>query len=500
MGCIKFTYVKLILTCCVFLCLSLPGLGEHSLARNLFAVQELVTDSSSVNQNVETENKTGFESIHPNDNQNSELVSQKSDSTSAQVSESVKESKEIASRIRNTQENLSNSILNIFLSNSEIEALKKNLLEYGKNHLPVRLRQLHVIVIEKIFEFPFILLLVALTLFFMFNILSVFFILNYTIRKKARAEKFETIYKKMYEEVLLSYLFGNIDWETAKIKLRRKNKKENRKIIVQVLMNFKINFKGEFEHLIPEIYTKLNLHNDSLQLAQSVYHHKKVAGIIELTNLYPDGAKGLINKLINDPSDYVRAEAQTAYVRLNPETPFNFFYSLKKPFALWTQLNVFNLIRIHQLPVPSFAQFLEMEHPNIKNFSLRMITFFQQLEDVSEVIKMVDQKREQTRFLAYKAIDDLRLYDSNELIKSRFANETEKNKLEILKALSNIGTSNDFEFLEEVMKTGNLTLKTEACRSMYFMGSEGRDRIHQIDGQSIPEIEQLIAHVTDPRN
>ena len=129
-----------------------------------------------------------------------------------------------------------------------------------------------------------------------------------------------------------------------------------------------------------------------------------------------------------------------------------------------------------------------------------MITFFQQLEDVSEVIRMVDQKQDRTRFLAYKAINDLRLYDSRELIKSRFENETEKNKLEILKALRNIGTNDDFDFLEKVMKTGSISLKTEACRSMYFMSLEGKEKINHMDRQSIPEMELLIAHVTDPRN
>src|SRR5690606_37151635 len=144
------------------------------------------------------------------------------------------------------------------------------------------------------------------------------------------------------------------------------------------------------EHFIPEIYTRLSLNNDSIKMANSYAIHKKVIGIIELIHLYREGAKDIVQRLINDPNDYVRAEAQTAYVRLNPETPFNFFYNLEKPFTRWTQLSVFNLIRIHSLPVASFGQFLNFKHINIRNFSLRMITFFQQLESAEEVIKMVD--------------------------------------------------------------------------------------------------------------
>ena len=107
---------------------------------------------------------------------------------------------------------------------------------------------------------------------------------------------------------------------------------------------------------------------------------------------------------------------------------------------------------------------------------------------------------EQTRFLAYKAINDLRLYDSSELLKSKYEKETLKNKIEIIKALKNIGTKEDFDFLEEIMKTGTMSLKTEACRSMYDMGSESREKLKQLDNDEVPEIELLIAHVTDPRN
>jgi hypothetical protein len=265
-------------------------------------------------------------------------------------------------------------------------------------------------------------------------------------------------------------------------------------------MNFKANFKGELEKFIPEIYVKLNLQNDSLKLARSRHSHKKVMGIMELTHLYPQGAKGMISTLINHSNDYVRTEAQIAYVTLNAENPFSFFEKLKQPFAKWAQLSVFYLIRLNQIPVPAFARFLSFKHYNIRNFSLKMITFFQQFEDVSEVIKMVDNEMEETRFLAYKAINDLRLYDSRELLKKKFEGETNRNKLEILKAFKNIGDTDDFAFLEEVMKTGSTSLKLEACRSVYYMGQESRDKISKHTKEEIPELELLLAHVKDPRN
>jgi len=466
MGYIKFTNVKLIVICIILLLFFFISPFQFSQANaGTFIQNEIELDSFSKNQIPQ--NQEGRSSVSSNNQEDD--------------------------RSRN-------SVLSVFFTDEKVDALKMKLIDYGNNHLPQKLRSFYILVIERSFDYSIILLLVVMILIFIFNILLVFSILNFTIRKKSRKERFERIFSKMYEEVILAYIFGSIDWDTTLIKLKRIKRRENRKILISVLMNFKANFKGELEHFIPEIYTKLDLHKDSLKLAHSIYYYKKVQGIMELTHLYPDGAKGMLNKLINDPNDYVRAEAQIAYVRLNMDRPFDFFYQLEKPFTKWTQLSVFYLIRLNQLPVPSFAQFLSSKHSNIRNFSLMMITFFQQLENISDVIKMVESPMEQTRFLAYKAINDLRLYDSKELIKKRFENESYKNKLEILKALRNIGEEDDYDFLKEVIITDSVSLKIEACRSIYFMSQKSRAKIEQEKSESLPGIELLLAHVTDPRN
>jgi hypothetical protein len=408
------------------------------------------------------------------------------------------EDQELNSAGKKKQHN--HSIINVFISDRKIELLKNKLTEYGEKHLPRKIRTVYLDIVEKVFDYSLLLFLAALILIFIANIAFVLLTLNFTIKRKNQKEKFERIYGKMYEEVIMDYIFGNIDWEKALVKLKRIKYKANRRILISVLMNFKANFKGELEKFIPEIYVKLNLQNDSLKLARSRHSHKKVMGIMELTHLYPQGAKGMISTLINHSNDYVRTEAQIAYVTLNAENPFSFFEKLKQPFAKWAQLSVFYLIRLNQIPVPAFARFLSFKHYNIRNFSLKMITFFQQFEDVSEVIKMVDNEMEETRFLAYKAINDLRLYDSRELLKKKFEGETNRNKLEILKAFKNIGDTDDFAFLEEVMKTGSTSLKLEACRSVYYMGQESRDKISKHTKEEIPELELLLAHVKDPRN
>lgn len=396
--------------------------------------------------------------------------------------------------------NSENFILRIFLNDNEISALQRKLVDFGKENIPQTFRRFYILAIKKSFEHPAVLFFLVLIFFLILNIIMVFLILNYTIKRKNQKEKFLRIFGKMYEEVLISYMFGSIDWPTVCIKLKRKGKQENRKVLISILLNFKENFRGDMEKLIPEIYIKLGLQNDSLKAAHSSRIFTKIQGIIELTHLYPEGAKYIVRDLINAKNDYIRSEAQIAFIRLNTEEPFKFFENLTKPFTRWTQISAFNLIRIYQLPVPSFAEHLERKHINIRNFSLRMIVYFQQLENISGIIRMVESERELTRFLSYVAINNLRIYEGRVLIKNKYWEEEQKNKIEIIKAFRNIGIEDDLEFLEKIILTEPVTLKTEACRSLYFMNQSGKDKLDQMKTNSVQGIEQLIAHVTDPRN
>lgn len=394
----------------------------------------------------------------------------------------------------------SNSIFLWIFGDKNVLELKKDLIRYGNEHVPLFFRKFYIRVIEKAYHYPIILLFIFLISIFILNIVLALLVLYYSNQQKNKKERYIRIYNNLYEKVLQSYLFGDIDWDKALIKLKRIKKPLNRNILTSVLFNFQENLRGGMDTQIPEIFVKIGLQHDAIKSTKSSSYFNKVRGIRELTNLYPEGAVEIIKDYLNDPNDLVRAEAQTSYIILHPDKPFEFFRTLTRPFTRWTQLSAFYLFRLHQLPVPSFVDYLNSEHPNVRNFCLRMIIYFQQLENATEIIKMLESKPERTRFFSIRAINDLRLEEGKELIKKKYSEETKNNKLEIIKALKNIGQTNDFDFLESIIQSGSVSEKTEACRSLYFMNKEGMERINFMKQYSKLEIEKYVAHVTDPRN
>lgn len=401
--------------------------------------------------------------------------------------------------IKKTGNKVNHLFLRIF-GNKNVTELQKELIAYGNNHFPSFFRKFYIRIVETTYTYPIILLFIFLIFVLIINIILAFLVLYYSNKQKNLKDRYIRIYENLYEEVLRLYLFDEINWEKTLVKLKKIKKTLNRKILTSVLLNFQENLRGEMDNQIPKIFVKLGLHKDALKSTKSSFYYNKVLGIRELTNLYPKGAEEIIQNYINNPNDLVRAEAQTSYIRLHPDKPFDFLRNLTSPFTRWTQLSAFYLFRQHQLSVPSFIDYLDSENPNVRNFCLRMIIYFQQLENASEIIKMLDNQMELTRFLSIRAINDLRLYQGKELIKNRYSDETEKNRVEIIKALKNIGNVEDFDFIETILKSGSVTVKTEACRSLYFMNAEGQERLMLLNQNANLKIEQYLAHIMDPRN
>jgi hypothetical protein len=317
---------------------------------------------------------------------------------------------------------------------------------------------------------------------------------------KNQLERYHDLYQTMYERVMTGYIFQEYDLETTVHRLKKIDQKRNRKIFVSVLFNFQKNLSGDSDQKILDIFFRLRLDIDAIKKTNSISFYRQIVGLRELTNLYPSGALPVIEVHLNDDNDELRAEAQTSYVRLDYEEPFSFMKNLVKPFTRWTQLTAFYIFKLHKLPEPDFAEYLQSELYSVQNFSLRLITYFQQKEKAEDIIKLLDAKIEQTRFLAIKAIYELRIQEAKPFVKERFEKETYLNQLEIVKAFLHFGDVEDFDFLEKIIRGKDISLKIEACRSMYFMNSLGMNNLLRLNQEKELNLDPYIAHINESRN
>ena len=64
---------------------------------------------------------------------------------------------------------------------------------------------------------------------------------------------------------------------------------------------------------------------------------------------------------------------------------FEFLSHLKRPFSLWEQITLHDLIIQHNIPVPSFKKWLISPNDTVVIFALRMIREFKQTEAEEDV-------------------------------------------------------------------------------------------------------------------
>jgi len=203
---------------------------------------------------------------------------------------------------------------------------------------------------------------------------------------------------------------------------------------------------------------------------------------------------------LNDPNDIVRMEAQICYPYVNSQSPFDFLDLLEKPFSKWAQLNIYYFIKIHELPVPSFNRWLSSGNVNVVNFCILMSELFQQQENAEELIQKLNYPNENTRNLAISACGNLHLFESKIVMKNNFRTETQKNQVQIIKSLNNMGDETDIPFLEEIIRSNVIILQLEACRVLYNLSDAGRVHLEQLNHSLNDKLSVYIAHVKDTRN
>ena len=377
--------------------------------------------------------------------------------------------------------------------------IKSDLIGWSR-HLPSPLSQFYISVIEKSFRFPIVFIFLALILAFAGNVLfviAVLFITNRIMNFRVRQKR---IIRALIEKILTDLMLQVTEIpETIRL-LSKSRLKKHQNLLIDVMMDFQKSFRGDSDRQIMELYQRMNLSKNSYDKTYAFSFYEQVKGLRELTNMKHHQAIEMIVAKLNDPIDIVRTEAQICYPYVNPETPFDFLGILEKPFSKWAQLNIYYLIKIHELPVPSFDKWINSSNTNVVNFCILMIDLFQQQENSQHIIGLLNATDETTRNMAIRACGNLHLFESKEVVKNNFHFETVRNQIEITKIFNFIGDETDISFIEQIIQRETIALRLESVRTLYNLGADGRAHLAALNESMNDVLSPYISHIQDNRN
>jgi len=261
------------------------------------------------------------------------------------------------------------------------------------------------------------------------SIVTMVSLLIFILLNRRRMEWKEKLYQYLleaYQGLLIEYLYGESDIEKFN---EIASSRYRRQVLIDQIKDVSVNLKGDSWAKLRELYLKLGLGAESLRKAYDRRWHIKIKGFRELAYMNMKDANEEIFKCLNSGNEILRMEAQIALVRLNDDNPFGFLDHLIRPFSLWEQITLHELIVQHGIDVPEFRQWLNSPNDTVVMFALRMIKEFNQISAEGEVRKILNHNSGGVRRIAIEVAGDLKLESTLEVMKRMYKNEDYCNPL-----------------------------------------------------------------------
>jgi len=337
-------------------------------------------------------------------------------------------------------------------------------------------------------------------------ILLIWILIN---RNKMQARQAETDHlKEQFELLLFDYLTTEDNEEIFRKIARIAVYDFNREILISQMrelsksmnMTMSIGVNEEAIVQLRDLYYRMHLDQDSIRKIYSSKWHIQIKGFRELAFMGVIEVNDKIRQSLNSRNEILRMEAQLALIRLSQDDPFGFLDELTYHFTLWEKLNVYELITIHDLPVPQFSRWTDSKNKTIVDFALRMIQVFKQYNAFPQVVKCLGHPDAGIRRTAIVVCGELQLREALPHLKQMYKNEDYNNCLAIVNAMGKMPDEMMLGFLKLVLdKEEDVQLQIESAKAISKMGEVGISALVKLMKSEYKNYQIIIRHVLDKR-
>jgi len=328
-------------------------------------------------------------------------------------------------------------------------------------------------------------------------------------RNQMQARKIESDrMKEQFESLLFDYMTSDHNDEVYRKIVKIAKSDFTREILISQMrelnksmsMTMNIGANEEAKKRLLDLYTQMKLDQDSIRKIYDSKWHIQVKGFRELAFMGITDANDKIRQALKSKNDILRIEAQLALVRLNKEDPFGFLDHLTHPFTLWEQLNVYELIAMHGLPIPQFSRWTNSPNKTVVFFALRMIQVFKQQQAAPQVIQCLKHPDADIRRIAIIVSGEIQLRETLPTLKYIYKNEGYNNCLLIVQAMGKMPDEMMLGFLKLVLdKEDDVQLQIEAAMAISKMGEVGISALVKLMKSEYKNYQIIIRHVLDKR-
>ena len=318
-------------------------------------------------------------------------------------------------------------------------------------------------------------------LFLFLTLCLVTFIIGVRLFKNFRNSK-----KKKQENLLIdflnSYLFDE-DFEKQKevenFKKNHLNTALEIKVTIKEILQFHKNLKGESATALEELFLKFQLDHFILKDLDKNSWYNTARAIYALSELTIEVPVKKIEPYLNDLRDEVRQQSQLYFLKTAKSNPLQFLDKTKRPLTIWQQIYIENALKnFYEGPTPDFAQWLNHELISVVEFSIRLISRYNQFENIPKLLPFLDNEKESVKIETIRSLRKLGYEELLELIIPNFEKENLLIKKEILKTIEQLGDYNDLQKIRPLIAADEWELKIKHLNIERFFLPEETERIN----------------------
>lgn len=271
--------------------------------------------------------------------------------------------------------------------------------------------------------------------------------------------------------------------------------------LINRIINFRKSFRGTISFYLRQLYIDLELDKQSFRKMKSIRWDKKVVALVELTAMDMSIADVNILPLTNSKNSELRAEARHAYIKLSKNEPFKFFDVVTEPLLMWDQIQLFKIITTTEdIAIPNFARWVTYStNKSIVSFCLKLIVYYNQVDGIPSVIKLLDTKDHELRAKAINCLGKLKVDEVEDKLLDIYGNQTLNCQIEILKAIGRIGSGKSIDFLKyEFLHSSDFDLRKNAARSIIKGGVKAQETLQLLLDTATKENLLILKHCMNP--
>ena len=259
-----------------------------------------------------------------------------------------------------------------------------------------------------------------------------------------------------------------------------------RQFAIDSLISVKKSVTGSMADSIVHLYQLLDLKKDSVKRFKSIEWYFRARGIYELYMMQQHDYQQAIMKYTNSNNEYVRMEAQTAIIGFAGFKGLVFLDNLTHSLNEWQQIKLLEQLEtLNVEEMEGLPGWLRSTNDYVVQFGLKLADIFQQLQVHNQVVACLSHRKIRIRYQAIKTLGRIANEDTNSLLRQMYYAEEVANRMEILRQLSVIGTTDDVPFLTDQLHENDDRLKLEAGRAIVnLIGDDGLMIIQEQAGDS----------------